>query len=83
MSTVARGCMSGRGQTLRLPAKLRLEARSVRIEWIGGGPCLHPETPPPQETGRWLQPFYTDHDVLPEDFLAAHHDPPAQERDGA
>ena len=81
MSTIARVFMSGRSQALRLPAKLRLEAKSVRIERIGGDLWLHPETPPERDMGQWLQQFYANNEALPEDFLAERHDPPAQERD--
>lgn len=73
--------MSSRSQALRLPAKLRLQAKEVRIEQIGTDLWLHPETPPAQDMGLWLQQFYASSDVLPTDFLAERQDLPAQERD--
>lgn len=81
MSITARVFMSGRSQALRLPAKLRLQAKEVRIEQIGTDLWLHPETPPAQDMGLWLQQFYASSDVLPADFLAERQDLPAQERD--
>ena len=81
MSTTARIFMSGRSQALRLPAKLRLQAKAVRIEQIGNDLWVHPETHLEQDMGAWLQQFYASHDTLPAEFLAERHDQPAQERD--
>ena len=73
--------MSGHIQALRLPAKLRLQAKEVRLEQIGNDIWLHPEVPPEQDMGRWLQQFYASTEALPADFLADRQDAPAQERD--
>ena len=83
MSITARVFMSGRSQALRLPAKLRLQARTVRVEQIGNDLWLHPETPPEQDMGLWLQQFYANNEVLPADFLGEGIDLPPQERDWA
>lgn len=45
MSTTARIFMSGRSQALRLPAKLRLQAKAVRIEQIGNDLWVHRNAP--------------------------------------
>jgi antitoxin VapB len=81
MPLTARVFMSGRSQALRLPARLRLQATPVRIEPLGNGLWLQPETSPEQDMGRWLQHFYADTEPLPADFLADRQDAPAQERD--
>ncbi len=81
MNLTARVFMSGRSQALRLPAKLRLQAKEVRVEQIGKDLWVHPENPPEQDMGAWLQDFFTTHDPLPEDFLADRQDPAPQERD--
>ena len=81
MTITARVFMSGRSQALRLPAKLRLQATQVRIEPIGNGLWLQPETPPEQDMGRWLQQFYASTEPVPDDFLADRQDPPPQKRD--
>ncbi|HRI56304.1 MAG TPA: AbrB family transcriptional regulator [Anaerolineae bacterium] len=83
MSITARVFMSGRSQALRLPAKLRLQAKTVRIEQIGNDLWLHPETPPEQDMGVWLQQFYANSEALPADFLGERIDLPPQERDWA
>ena len=81
MTITARVFMSGRSQALRLPARLRLQAKEVRVEQIGNDLWLHPETAPEQDLGLWLQQFYATSDPLPEEFLADRQDAPAQERD--
>lgn len=81
MSLTARVFMSGRSQALRLPARLRLQATQVRIEQIGNGLWLQPETSAEQDMGRWLQQFYASTEALPPDFLSERQDPPPQERD--
>ncbi|MEI7785922.1 MAG: AbrB family transcriptional regulator [Betaproteobacteria bacterium] len=81
MAITARVFMSGRSQALRLPARLRLQAKEVRVEQIGNDLWLHPETPAEQDMGRWLQQFYTSTEPLPEDFLADRQDAAPQERD--
>jgi len=81
MSTTARVFMSGRSQALRLPARLRLQAKEVRIEQIGSDLWLHPEQPPEQDMGLWLKSFYATSEPLPAEFLSDRQDAPAQERD--
>ena len=81
MTTLAKVFMSGRSQAVRLPARLRLDAKEVRVERIGKDLWLHPEPPPEQDMGKWLQAFYESTQPLPEDFLADRCDAPAQERD--
>jgi antitoxin VapB len=49
MPLTARVFMSGRSQALRLPARLRLQATQVRIEPLGNGLWLQPETSPEQD----------------------------------
>ncbi len=81
MTITARVFMSGRSQALRLPARLKLQAKEVRLEQIGKDIWLHPETPAEQDMGVWLQQFYVDTEPLPAEFLADRQDAPAQERD--
>jgi antitoxin VapB len=81
MPITAKVFMSGRSQALRLPARLRLTAKEVRIEQIGNDWWLHPETSPEEDMGQWLQQFYANSEPLPDDFLANRKDPAAQERD--
>jgi antitoxin VapB len=81
MTITARVFMSGRSQALRLPARLRLQAKEVRIEQVGHDLWLHPETPVEKDMGLWLQQFYANTEPLPADFLADRTDTPPQERD--
>lgn len=81
MTITAKVFMSGRSQALRLPARLRLTAKEVRIEQVGADLWLHPETPPEQDMGVWLQEFYANSTPLPDDFLADRQDLPPQKRD--
>lgn len=81
MTITARVFMSGRSQALRLPARLRLQAKEVRIEQVGKDLWLHPETPPEKDMGLWLGQFYASTEALPGEFLADRKDAPAQERD--
>ncbi len=81
MPTTAKVFMSGRSQALRLPARLRLTAKEVRIEQIGNDLWLHPEVSPEADMGRWLQNFYASTEPLPAEFLANRDDRAAQERD--
>lgn len=81
MTTTAKLFMSGRSQAIRLPAKLRLQAKEVRIEQIGNAFWLQPQIAVGHNLGQWLQDFYACTDALPPDFLAARQDPPPQERD--
>lgn len=81
MSIVVKFFMSGRSQALRLPAKLRLNAKEALVEQIGNDLWVHPILPASQNMGSWLQHFYESTDKLPDDFLVDRVDAPAQERD--
>ena len=81
MSITARVFMSGRSQALRLPARLRLKAKEVRIEQIGNDLWLHPETPSENNMGLWLRQFYACTEALPAEFMADRQDAAPQERD--
>ena len=81
MSITAKLFMSGRSQAIRLPAKLRMAAKEVQIESIGGGLWITPQPEHDQDMGVWLQRFYAGTEPLPDDFLATREDSPAQERD--
>lgn len=73
--------MSGRSQAIRLPAKLRLDAKEVRIEQIGKALWVQPEPSPDQSMVDWLVEFYEATEPLPETFLGNRNDAPAQTRD--
>ena len=81
MSITAKLFMSGRSQAIRLPAKLRMAAKEVQIEQIGGGLWITPQQEPAQDMGVWLERFYASTEPLPDDFLATREESPAQERD--
>ncbi|MBK7003278.1 MAG: AbrB family transcriptional regulator [Rhodoferax sp.] len=81
MTTTAKVFMNGRSQAIRLPAKMRLQAKEVRIEQIGNGFWLQPQTTVSNDLGKWLQDFYACTDVLPQDYLKDRQDAPPQERD--
>lgn len=80
MTITAKLFMSGRSQAIRLPAKLRLDAREVRIEQIGNALWVQPEASPGQNMAEWLHAFYQSSEALPEDFLAERDDAPPQQR---
>ena len=74
--------MSGRSQAIRLPAKLRLDAKEVRIVQVGNALWVQPEpTSSPQNMAEWLKGFYATTEALPETFLAERADSPPQTRD--
>ena len=81
MSISVKVFMSGRSQALRLPAKLRLNAKEVLVEQIGQDLWVHPLPTATQNMGVWLQQFYSNTAQLPDDFLSDRVDEPAQERD--
>ena len=82
MSITAKLFMSGRSQAIRLPAKLRLDAKEVRIEQVGNALWVQPEpTGSPQTMAEWLKDFYATTEALPETFLADRTDSPPQTRD--
>lgn len=81
MSISAKLFMSGRSQAIRLPAKLRLDAKEVRIERVGSALWVQPEASPGQSMAEWLATFYETSDALPDNFLADRKDSPPQTRD--
>ena len=82
MSVTAKLFMSGRSQAIRLPAKLRLNAKEVRIEQVGNALWVSPEpSTGPQGMAQWLQDFYQTTPALPEAFLEDRQDVPPQTRD--
>ena len=81
MSTTAKVFMSGRSQAIRLPAKLRMDAKEVRIEQIGKALWVQPETSPEQNLADWLVEFYQASEPLPDTFLADRNDGLPQTRD--
>ena len=81
MSVTAKLFMSGRSQALRLPAKLRLQGKEVRIEQVGNALWVQPEALANGNMGQWLQDFYSSTDALPSDFLLDRQDVAPQERD--
>jgi antitoxin VapB len=81
MSVTAKLFMNGRSQAIRLPAKLRMDAKEVRIEQVGQALWVQPEATPGQGMGEWLAGFYQTTEPLPEAFLADRGDNPPQVRD--
>ena len=81
MSTTAKLFMSGRSQAIRLPAKLRMDAREVRIEQIGNALWVQPQGSASQNMADWLAGFYQNSEPLPDQFLAERNDAPPQTRD--
>ena len=81
MTTTAKLFMSGRSQAIRLPAKLRLQAKEVRIEQVGNALWVQPELSPDQSMADWLSCFYDATEPLPDTFLADRNDGPPQTRD--
>ncbi|MDR3455273.1 MAG: hypothetical protein P4L96_21125 [Rhodoferax sp.] len=81
MSTIAKLFMSGRSQAIRLPAKLRLDAKEVRIEQIGNALWVQPEDSPGRSMADWLAGFYQTSEPLPDTFLADRSDSLPQARD--
>jgi len=80
MSIIAKVFMSGRSQAIRLPARLQMQSREVRIEQIGSALWVQPATEP-GDLGQWLQAFYAATPPLPDDFLSDRDNEPPQERD--
>ena len=81
MGMTAKLFMSGRSQAIRLPAKLRLDAKEVLIEKVGGALWVQPQAAPGLTLAEWLAGFYQTSDALPDDFLADRKDSPPQTRD--
>ena len=81
MTVTAKLFMSGRSQAIRLPAKLRLDAKEVRIEQVGNALWVQPEPTSGQNMAEWLKSFYSATEPLPETFLADRGDSAPQTRD--
>ncbi len=81
MSIKAKLFMSGRSQAIRWPARLRINAREVRIERFGQGFLLQPEPTSQLDLGEWLREFYATTEPMPENFLAEREDTAPQQRD--
>jgi antitoxin VapB len=81
MTVIAKLFMSGRSQAIRLPAKLRLDAKEVRIEQVGNALWVQPEPSRQQSMADWLKGFYESTEPLPDAFLVDRNDTPAQTRD--
>ena len=81
MTVTAKLFMSGRSQAIRLPAKLRLQAKEVQIEQVGDALWLKPQTEPEHDMAQWLANFYATTPALPEDFLQNRKDQPPEARD--
>lgn len=81
MTLTAKLFMSGRSQAIRLPAKLRLDAREVRIQQVGGALWVQAEASPEQNMADWLREFYRLTEALPDTFLSDRNDSPPQTRD--
>jgi len=81
MTITAKLFMSGRSQAIRLPAKLRLAAKEVRIEQVGNALWVQAEPAPDQNMADWLKDFYETTEPLPDTFLADRNDSPPQTRD--
>ncbi len=81
MSITAKLFMSGRSQAIRLPAKLRLDAKEVRIEQVGHALWVQAEPEPGQNMADWLAKFYQTTEPLPAAYLADRMDEPPQSRD--
>ena len=81
MTITAKLFMSGCSQAIRLPAKLRLQAKEVRIEQVGNALWVQPEPSPDQSMADWLSCFYDATEPLPDTFLSDRNDGPPQTRD--
>ena len=81
MTTTAKLFMSGRSQAIRLPAKLRMDAKEVRIVRVGKALWVQPEAAQDQSLADWLIGFYQSSAPLPDQFLAERSDALPQTRD--
>ena len=81
MSITAKLFMSGRSQAIRLSAKLRLNAKEVRIEQVGNALWVQAEPEPGQNMADWLVEFYQATEPLAAAFLVDRIDPAPQARD--
>lgn len=81
MPVTAKLFMSGRSQAIRLPAKLRMDAKEVRIEQVGNAIWVQPQPLPGQSMADWLRGFYEVTAPSPDTFLANRSDRPPQKRD--
>lgn len=81
MPVTAKLFMSGRSQAIRLPAKLRMDAKEVRIEQVGNAIWVQPQPLPGQSMADWLRGFYEVTAPSPDTFLANRSGSPPQKRD--
>ena len=81
MPVIAKLFMSGRSQAIRLPAKLRLDAKEVHIEQVGNALWVQPAPSPGQGMADWLRSIYEANEPFPDTFLADRNDSPPQTRD--
>lgn len=81
MTVIAKLLMSGRSQAIRLPAKLRMDAREVHIEQVGNALWVQPVPLPGQGMADWLRGFYEANEPLLDILLADWNDIPPQTRD--
>jgi len=68
MTTTAKLFMSGRSQAIRLPAKLRLNAKEVQIEQIGDALWMKPQVPPIARYGGMVGGLLCQHRTLARRF---------------
>lgn len=81
MTVTAKLFMSGRSQAIRLPAKLRMDAKEVRIEQVGNALWVQPEPSVDHSMADWLKGFYQATEPLPDTYLADRNDSLPQTRD--
>ena len=56
-------------------------AKEIRIEKIGNDLWAHPEASPAEDMGQWLESFYANTELFPDDFLCDRQDSLPQEHD--
>ena len=81
MTVTAKLFMCGRRQAIRLPAKLRLDAKEVRIEQVGNALWVQPEPTSGQNLAEWLKRLHGATEPLPETFFADRGGRTSQTRD--
>ena len=81
MMVTAKLFMCGRRRAIRMPAKLRLDAKEVRIEQVGNALRVQPEPASGQSLAEWLKSFHGATEPLPETFFADRGDRSSQTRD--
>ena len=81
MTVIVKLFISGCSQAIRLPAKLRLDAKEVCIEQVGNALWVQPAPSRDQDMAEWLKSFYSATEALPDTFLANRYDGTPQPRD--